>query len=48
MAGVITFLVALPFFWLIGNFYFRLGVWLCRVLRSTMRAAAASHREASS
>ncbi len=47
MAEVITFLVALPFLYVIGDFYWRLLAWLCRVFRPAIRAVIASCRETS-
>ncbi len=41
MAELMTFLIALPFLYVIGDFYYRLGAWLCEVLRSAVRTVAA-------
>jgi hypothetical protein len=47
VAEIITFLVALPFLYVIGEFYYRLGLGLCRVLGPALRAVVTSCREAS-
>jgi hypothetical protein len=47
LAELITFLIAIPLLYVIGDFYYRLGVGLCRVLGPALRAVAASCREAS-
>lgn len=44
MAEIITFLVALPLLYLVGEFYYRLGVWLCLAL--SRRADGACDRAA--
>jgi hypothetical protein len=44
MAEFITIIVALPLLHLIGGFYYRLGLWLCRTAGRVMGASNPSVR----